>query len=92
MTTKKQKRIQQDIMSPDQLRQLYIIRQSQMERSLEFFKMRGIKPTLLELALTAEHLTHFVLHGIESDFVQASNRMEVHFNEEREIEIKEPNV
>lgn len=78
MTTK-QKRIQQDNMSAEQLRQLYIIRQSQLERTLEYYKMSGIVPTLLEWALTAEHLTYFVHFGIDSDFVQTSNKMKVHF-------------
>lgn len=84
----KQKRIQQDTMTAEQLRQLYIIRQSQIERTIEYYKMRGIKPTLLELALTAEHLTYYVHFGIDSDFVQASNRMEVHFTD-GELQVKE---
>jgi len=87
MATLTQKKLQQDTMSSEQLRQLYIIRQSQIERSLEYYEMRGIKPTLLELALTAEHLTYFVHFGIDKDFVQASNRMELHF-QEGELQVK----
>jgi hypothetical protein len=75
----KQKRIQQDTMTAEQLRQLYIIRQSQMKTALDYYIMRGITPTLLEWALTAEHLTYFIHFGIDMEFVQASNRMEVHF-------------
>ena len=84
----KQKRIQQDTMTAEQLRQLYIIRQSQMDRALQYYIHRGIKPTLLEWALTAEHLTYFIHFGIDVDFVQASNRMEVHFAD-GELKIEE---
>ncbi len=48
-------------------RQLLIVRQSQMERALEYYQLIGVKPTLYELVKTAELFKDFVMEGINQD-------------------------
>lgn len=48
-------------------RQLLIVRQSQMERALEYYTLIGVKPTLYELVKTAELFKDFVMDGINQD-------------------------
>ena len=50
-------------MTYEEQKQLLIVRQSQMERALEYYQLLGVKPTSLELILTAELFTESILAG-----------------------------
>lgn len=50
-------------MTNDEQRQLLIVRQSQMERAIEYYELINVKPTSLELILTAELFTESILAG-----------------------------
>lgn len=74
---------QQSQMNADQLRQLYIIRQSQLERTLEFCQLRGFQPTLDDLTLMAERLTKYVMTGRYDGLGKTSEGIENHFKENK---------
>jgi hypothetical protein len=51
-------------MNYEDRRQELIVRQSQMERVIEYYTLRGIKPTTLELFTTVELFSDFILNSI----------------------------
>jgi hypothetical protein len=60
--------------------QLYIIRQSQVERSIEFYNLHNIKPTPAELLRTAELLKDYVLHGTSLEVMERASLLDQHIN------------
>jgi hypothetical protein len=48
----------------DDKRQLLIVRQSQLERALEYYKVIGKTPSMLEVVKTAELLKDYVFEGV----------------------------
>jgi hypothetical protein len=61
--------------------QIYIIRQSQVQRSLEYFQLLGIQPTPLELLRTAELFKEYVLHGNTIDLTQRCTALQNYITE-----------
>ena len=59
-----------------------IARQSQLERSLEFFQQRGIKPTLKDWVNTADVLTRYVIDGRTKDNLELLERADEYLNKE----------
>lgn len=53
-----------------------IARQSQMERSIEFYQMMGIKPTVLELLATADHFAQFIEKGITKEMIEKTKKVD----------------
>ena len=51
------------MVNQDEIRAERIARQSQMERSIEYFQLMGITPTLEDLVLTSHVLTKFIMDG-----------------------------
>jgi hypothetical protein len=60
----------------DDKKQMYIIRQSQLERSLEYYTMLGKKPSMLEWVKTAELLKDYVLNGVSEDVKKRINGLD----------------
>ena len=60
----------------DEKKQMYIIRQSQLERTLEYYTMLGKKPTLVEWVKTAELLKDYVLNGVTDDVKKRINGLD----------------
>jgi hypothetical protein len=60
----------------DEKKQMYIIRQSQLERTLEYYTMLGKKPTMLEWVKTAELLKDYVLNGVTDDVKKRINGLD----------------
>jgi len=54
-------------MSFEDKRQLLIVRQSQLERAMEYYRTIGVEPSLTELVRTAELLKDFVYNGIDTN-------------------------
>lgn len=81
--------------NPDEARQTYIIRQSQMERALEYYKFIGVKPTLLELVSTAELMKNYILEGttpdVKTHIKKFDNYVESKFDEYNIKDIPEKN-
>jgi hypothetical protein len=50
-------------------RQLLIVRQSQLERALEYYKMMDIQPDPVLLITTAELFKNFVFDGLSPDVI-----------------------
>ena len=53
-----------------------IARQSQLERSLEFFTLRGMSPTLGDWVKVADCLTKYVMEGRTKDVSELMERAE----------------
>ena len=55
---------------------LRIARQSQLERSLEFFTLRGMTPTLGDWVKVADCLSKYVMEGRTKDVADLMDRAE----------------
>lgn len=60
----------------DEKKQVYIIRQSQLERTLEYYTMLGKKPTMLEWVKTAELLKDYVYEGLTDEVRKRINGLD----------------
>jgi hypothetical protein len=47
-----------------------IIRQSSLNRTIEFYSNMGIQPTMLELLATSEHLVQYVENGLTKEIIE----------------------
>tara|TARA_R110000772_G_scaffold212545_1_gene323101 strand:+ start:68 stop:277 length:210 start_codon:yes stop_codon:yes gene_type:complete len=55
-----------------------IARQSQMERSIEYFTLMGKKPTLNDLVLTSHILHKYVMDGWTKDMSEMLDKLDIH--------------
>jgi len=55
-----------------------IARQSQMERSIEYFTLIGKKPTLNDLVLTSHILHKYVMDGWSKDMSEMLDKLDIH--------------
>lgn len=60
----------------DSHRQTLIVRQSQMERAIEYYQLMGVKPTVMELIATADHFAQFVENGITKEIVEKTKKVD----------------
>lgn len=60
----------------DEKKQVYIIRQSQLERTLEYYTMLGKKPSMLEWVKTAELLKDYVYEGLTDEVRKRINGLD----------------
>lgn len=70
-------------MTQDEKRQLLIVRQSQLERAMEYYKVLGIAPSLTELIRTAELLKDFVYEGINGDIKNRVNGFDTYVSKKK---------
>jgi len=47
-----------------------IIRQSSLNRTIEFYSNMGLEPTMLELLATSEHLVQYVENGLTKEIIE----------------------
>ena len=47
-----------------------IIRQSSINRTIEFYSNMGLKPTMLELLATSEHFVQYVENGLTKEIIE----------------------
>lgn len=57
-------------LNPDQLRQLYIIRQSQMERAIEYYTLMKTPVSAKLLMNTADVFADYILNGMNESVVK----------------------
>ena len=57
-------------LNPDQLRQLYIIRQSQMERAIEYYTLMETPVSTKLLINTADIFADYILNGMNESVVK----------------------
>lgn len=65
----------------DSHRQTLIVRQSQMERAIEFYRLLGVQPTVIELLATADHFAQYVENGLTKDIIDKSKKVDKFINE-----------
>jgi hypothetical protein len=53
-----------------------IARQSQMERAIEYYTLIGVKPTMMELIATCDHLAQFVETGINKEIIEKTKKVD----------------
>jgi hypothetical protein len=54
-----------------------IVRQSQMERAIEYYKLIGIEPTVIELLATADHFAQYIEQGITKEIIEKSKKVDL---------------
>lgn len=65
-------------MTNDELRQLLIVRQSQMERSINYYTLMGVQPSVMEVLTTAEVFKDFVYQGLSPEVKDRARKMSLH--------------
>ena len=58
-----------------------IVRQSQMERAIEYYQLMGVKPTSIQLLATADHFSQYVQNGLTKDIIVKSKRLDIMIEE-----------
>ena len=53
-----------------------IIRQSSINRTIEFYSNMGIQPTMLELLATSEHLVQYVENGLTKEIIEKTKSVD----------------
>jgi hypothetical protein len=53
-----------------------IIRQSSMTRAIEFYNLIGVKPTMLELLATTDHMAQYVATGMTKEVIDKSKNVD----------------
>lgn len=65
-------------MTQDERRQQLIVRQSQMERVIEYYHLRDITPTTLELFTTVELFSDFIMNSMTPEVKERTRNMDKH--------------
>jgi hypothetical protein len=65
-------------MTQDERKQQLIVRQSQMERVIEYYTLRGITPTTLELFTTVDLFSDFIMNSMTPEVKERSKNMDKH--------------
>lgn len=63
-------------MTFEERKQELIVRQSQMERVIEFYTLRGIQPSTLELFTTVELFSDFIMNSMTPQVKDRVNNMD----------------
>jgi hypothetical protein len=62
-----------------------IVRQSQMERAIEYYKLIGVEPTVIELLATADHFAQYIEQGMNKDIIEKSKRVDAFITTKKSI-------
>lgn len=60
----------------DSHRQTLIVRQSQMERAIEYYRLLGVEPTVIELLATADHFAQYIEGGLTKELIDKSKKVD----------------
>lgn len=63
-------------MTSEERRQLLIVRQSQLERSIQYYELMGIKPTVVELFNTQDFFVDFIMNGMTPEIKERAKKMD----------------
>jgi hypothetical protein len=64
-----------------------IVRQSQMERAIEYYRLIGVEPTVIELLATADHFAQYIEQGITKDIIEKSKKVDLFIQKKKNEEI-----
>ena len=67
----------------DSARQTLIVRQSQMERAIEYYQLIGIEPTVIELLATADHFAQYIEQGMTKEIIDKSKRVDAFIGQKK---------
>lgn len=70
----------------DSARQTLIVRQSQMERAIEYYRLLGIEPTVIELLATADHFAQYIESGITKEIIEKSKKVDQFIQKKKDEE------
>jgi hypothetical protein len=71
----------------DSNRQTLIVRQSQMERAIEYYRLLGIEPTVIELLATADHFAQYIENGITKEIIEKSKKVDQFIEKKKNDEV-----
>jgi hypothetical protein len=71
----------------DSHRQTLIVRQSQMERAIEYYRLLGIEPTVIELLATADHFAQYIENGITKEIIEKSKKVDQFIEKKKNDEV-----
>jgi hypothetical protein len=54
-----------------------IVRQSQMERAIEYYKLIGVKPSVIELLATADHFAQYIEQGLNKEIIEKTKKVDL---------------
>jgi len=54
-----------------------IVRQSKMERAIEFYQLIGITPSAIQLIATADHFAQYVMGGMNKEFIVKTKNLDI---------------
>jgi len=63
-------------MNPEEKRQLYIVRQSQVERAIEYWTLIGKQPSSIELLSTADLFTEYIFNGVTDNIKARTKKLD----------------
>ena len=58
-----------------------IARQSQVERSIEYFTLMGIQPTIEDVVLTSHILHKYIMNGWDSNIKELLQKLDKHLSD-----------
>lgn len=76
----------------DSHRQTLIVRQSQMERAIEYYQLIGVEPTVIELLATADHFAQFVENGITKEIVEKTKKVDAFIQQKQDLKKEDEKV
>jgi hypothetical protein len=76
----------------DSHRQTLIVRQSQMERAIEYYQLIGVEPTVIELLATADHFAQFVENGITKEIVEKTKKVDAFIQHKQDLKKEDEKV
>ena len=66
----------------NQSREVLIVRQSQMERAIQYSTLLGIKPTPQDLLMISDVFTDFILNGKDKEVMDRARKMDTYISEQ----------
>lgn len=72
----------------EEKRQLLIVRQSQLQRAIEYYQLVGIQPDPLTLVTTAELFKNFVFDGLSPDNITKCKSLDEKVIQRKKNEVK----
>lgn len=61
----------------------FIIRQSSLTRTIEYYNMLGIKPTMMEFLATTDHIYQYVVNGMTKEVIEKTKNVDNFIKEKK---------
>jgi hypothetical protein len=58
-----------------------------MERAIEYYRLLGIEPTVIELLATADHFAQYIENGITKEIIEKSKKVDQFIEKKKNDEV-----